>query len=150
MDSIRVIYSRNNNATSLGIRLFDRQGGQMCPYSHVGVISPCGKFVYESTAKEGVVKTPIADFYARYDKVYEGVMPCDSEKLAFARLEAQLGKSYDYFGVISLGIPFIGRNWQRTDKWWCSELVAHATGLFRKGHVRVIGVAFCFALTKRA
>jgi len=59
--------------------------------------------------------------------------PDDAAGIAWAR--AQIGKPYDLFGMIGLGL---NHNWQDDAKWWCSE---HLTGtvlaagrqIFREG-----------------
>jgi uncharacterized protein YycO len=43
------------------------------------------------------------------------------EKAAYDFALAQLGKKYDWTGI--LGIVFQNRSWEKDDKWFCSELV---------------------------
>lgn len=148
MEYLPVIYSRSRSLISLLIRLIDRQGGQSCNYSHVGVISKCGDYVYEAAGGVGTQKIPLREFRLRASKVEEGLFPCVNKEQAYQRLEEELGKPYDTFGVLSLAIPFIGRDWQKEDSWWCSELVAYSSALFEEENSRTIGVAFCWCLTK--
>ena len=44
-----------------------------------------------------------------------------NEKMAYDFALAQLGKKYDWTGI--LGIIFQNRRWEKDDKWFCSELV---------------------------
>lgn len=148
MDYLPVLFSTTNKLTSHIIRVFDRQGGQMCPFSHVGIISECGAYVYEATYSAGVTRTPILEFEAKASDSERGQFPCLDKKAAYEKIRGELGKKYDLFGVLSLGIPFVGRDWEAPDKWWCSELLAHASGVFERENVRTIGVSFCHALTK--
>jgi hypothetical protein len=148
MQTIPVIFSRSALPFSLLIRLMDRQGGQVCPFSHVGIISQCGNYVYESRGKVGVVKTPLWEFKRKASHWELGRFPTVNRRAAYERAEALLGAGYDWLGVISLGIPFIGHDWQDPDKWWCSEYLAHCSGIFEHRHVKTIGVAFCYALTR--
>ena len=47
-------------------------------------------------------------------------------------LKSQLGKKYDIIALIG---NMFRRNWQQTDKWFCSELVAAA---FESGNIPII------------
>lgn len=40
----------------------------------------------------------------------------------------EIGKPYDVFGLFMFLNPW--RDWTTDDKWFCSELIAHATGMF--------------------
>lgn len=51
----------------------------------------------------------------------EFLHPDPDALLAAAR--TQLGKPYDVFGALGVGFR---RNWQETDRWFCSELIAYA------------------------
>lgn len=124
------------------------QGGQLCPFSHVGIISQCGNYVYESVMGKGVVKTPLWEFKKRASHWETGRFPTVNRRRAYERAESLLGAPYDMLGVISLGIPFIGRDWECPDSWWCSEYLAHCSGIFERRHVKTIGVAYCYALTR--
>jgi uncharacterized protein YycO len=77
----------------------------------------------EAVAFKGVVEIPFNEIL---DRASEHVLmhvevPDPEAALAFAR--GQLGKSYDYRGVLGIGI---NREWDSPDKWWCSELVEAA------------------------
>lgn len=148
MQTLPVIYSRNHHPLSYTIRLFDRQGGQTCPFSHVGIITEDGKNVLEAVGGRGVVETPLWDFIERSTAWERGVFPCLHRPTAYKRARDELGKPYDLWGAVSLGFPFIGRDWENPEAWWCSEYIAHASGIFERRHIRTIGVAFCYALTR--
>lgn len=122
---MKVIFGRNNLPFSWIIRLFT-----WSRWSHCGII--IGTHVIEATAKEGVVMTPIPEFKRRYKTwaihevpVASGV---DYEKLAYL----ELGKSYDWLAVFSIATR---RDWDSSSKWFCSELIAHCSGIFRKDRI---------------
>lgn len=104
-------------------------------FSHVGIVDETGEYVYEAEAFMGVVKTPMKSFIERYNgKVVRETFRCESPEKAYAFINAQLGKSYDYMGI--LGFIF-KTSWQSKDSWFCSELISKAmeeggTPLFRK------------------
>lgn len=120
----------------------------MCPYSHCGIVSEDGTKVLEAKGGEGVVETPLQDFIDNATAYEFGRFPCLHRPTAYARARAELGKPYDLLGAVSLGVPFFGRDWENPEAWWCSEYLAHASGIFERRHVRTIGVAFCYALTR--
>lgn len=104
----------------------------MSPYNHCAVqINGC---IYEATFKKGVFKTDFAEFTSRYPNRDLVILhPINGgEKQAQEWLEEQVGKGYDFTGI--LGLQF-QRNWQAEDKWFCSELIAGA--LIKAGVLRL-------------
>lgn len=93
-------------------------------FSHVGMIDSSGEYVYEAEAFMGVVKTPISDFINRYKgRVVRVSYKCPRPEKAFAFIDEQLGKKYDYRGIFG----FIFRtSWQSKNSWFCSELLSKA------------------------
>jgi uncharacterized protein YycO len=62
-------------------------------------------------------------------------IPCADDAMAFAAALSQVGKPYDLTALFGW---LWGHDWQETDKWFCSELVAWAfdqagSPLFRDG-----------------
>ena len=147
MQTIPVIFSRNLLPFSFIIRLLDK-GAMICPFSHVGIISQCGEFVYEARGGDGVVKTPIWEFKARASYWETGLFPTLNRKKAYERAESILGKEYDFMGSVAIGVPFISRDWGNLDRWLCSEGLAYCSGIFEERHISNIGVNFCYALTR--
>lgn len=93
-------------------------------FSHVGMIDETGEYVYEAEAFMGVVKTPINEFVERYNgRVVREDYNCDNPKNAFAFMESQLGKSYDYSAIF--GILF-KTDIDKENAWFCSELVVRS------------------------
>ena len=83
----------------------------------------------EASSLKGVIKTPIDEFKSRYRVVKFAKIPVrnsDSEKF----LHDQLGKKYDWLAIISMALRL---GIDRSNKWFCSELVGTASGMFRGG-----------------
>lgn len=148
MQTVQVIYSRSRLPLSYVIRAFDKGTSEICPFSHLGIISECGCYVYEARMFEGVIKTPLWLFKHRASKWETGVFPVLHRATAYRLIKEEIGKDYDWGGVLGLAIPFIGRDWECPDSWFCSELLAHASQIFDRKHASRIGVAFCYAMTR--
>lgn len=129
MEHIRVIFGRSRHPFSYAIRLFT-----WSHWSHIGVIMP-DDTVIEAKGGEGVVVTPLDTFKARYPEWREAKSPVKSRREAFKFLRDQVGKPYDFTAVISMPLR---RNWQETDSWFCSELVATAQQLYRQEYIKRI------------
>ena len=143
---IPVIFSNSKTIGSYIIRAFDRG---LCEFSHVGIITEDGKHVIESTFLGGGVHlTKIEDFKANANKFKEGFFPVVDANAAYRLAYAELGKKYDLCGAIGLGVPFLGRNWGDTSKFFCSELLAHCSQLFPKNISHRVGVSACYVLTR--
>ena len=109
---MKIIYSSNNKPISLGIKVFTAS-----IWHHCGVV--IGDFVYEATAFKGVIKSSLAEFKSRGKWA---IVDAPTINVDLDWLEAQLGKRYDWGGILSLILR--DRKWQRADRWYCSELVA--------------------------
>ena len=72
----------------------------------------------------GVSLTPLRKRLEVSSMVAVVDFPCADPAAVIAAARSQLGKGYDYFGL--LGILARQRNWQSTEDWFCSELVAWA------------------------
>ncbi len=98
-------------------------------WSHCGIVTP-EDTVIEAAAFHGVRERPLAQFLAdvsRYS-VKTIALPDDARAIAFAR--AQIGKPYDWAGVIGLGLR--RDDWQADSAWFCSELVEAAAAAGRR------------------
>lgn len=123
---MKVIFGRNNLPFSWLIRIVT-----WSRWSHCGII--IGDSVIESTAMRGVTVTPLADFIARYKSHHIAtVMVKDDVWSAQERAMAEVGKGYDFLAIF--GILF-RTGWSNGNRWFCSELVAHAAGTYRKNRV---------------
>jgi uncharacterized protein YycO len=127
MKTAGVIFGRSMHPFSLLIRLFT-----WSRWSHCGIIDSTGKNVIEATAKHGVIVTPLPEFKKRYKKYAVVKLPTadglDPQSLAMQ----EIGKPYDFLALLSI---VIRRDWESPSRWFCSELIAHSTGMFRRDRV---------------
>lgn len=120
-NKILIIFGRNNHILSWAIRLFE-----WSRWSHCGIVD--GDYVIEATAFGGVVRTPLRTFKKRYRRFEFAYLPCDDSEKVIERAKQEIGKKYDYLAIFGI---FFRRGWNDKDKWFCSELVAYASGIFR-------------------
>lgn len=114
--SVRVVFTRRHHPGSVLLRSF-----LWSPWSHVGLID--GGTVIEAVGGAGVRVRPLADMLAEASR-YEIVdMPARDPQAVIAAARAQVGKPYDWGGVVGVGFR---RRWQDDDAWFCSELVAYS------------------------
>jgi uncharacterized protein YycO len=116
---MRAVYVRRSNIGSVLLRFFTWSS-----WSHCGVVTPEGT-VIEAAAFHGVVERPASEFMA--DGVAQFAfkeIPVADDAAAIAWARAQIGKPYDWNGVIGLALR--RDSWQDEDAWFCSELVEGA------------------------
>ncbi len=99
-------------------------------YTHVEAQMDDGSFL--GAMRDGVKARPKGYEAGKYlDETYLTLRMTDEQKAIFvAFLNRQIGKPYDYLAVTAF---FVGRDWQETDSWDCSELIASglaACGVF--------------------
>lgn len=113
---MKIIYSTGPHIGSWFLRtvLFSE-------WSHCGIIMEDGATVIEASSKHGVVETPI-EKCKRYGEWAIQQVPVQDEEAAYGAAREQLGKGYDWFGLLGLALT---REWQSDDDWFCSELVQH-------------------------
>lgn len=138
MGHIHVIFGRSHTLASAAIRLFT-----WSRWSHCGIIYR--DMVIEATAKHGVTMTPLAQFKERYSEYSIAQLPVDDASAAISRALDQLGKPYDWSGVFGI---VLRTDWDGSDKWFCSELIAHASQMFRKERVNRISPEYIWAISK--
>ena len=115
-----LLFATNNLPFSIVIR-----GVTSCEWSHCGVAF--GDTVYESRFG-GVRATPLSEFKKR-GKYLAVDVPLPDEAKAEEFAIAQIGKGYDYLGILGF---WFNRDFQKPDKWYCSEYaeeIARAGGL---------------------
>lgn len=118
-----VIFGRSRTLSSFAIRLFT-----WSRWSHVGVVD--GDNVIEATLKRGVSVTTLDEFKSRYHRTQIAEIPsCEGWR---ERLRECIGDGYDWRGIFSL---VFRSKWDDRGKWFCSELVAYASGVVRGGRV---------------
>lgn len=91
------------------------------PYSHVGLLDTCGRCVIEAYPGTGVRRRILSlDDEARIDAYDVAGLTEQGYKQALAFAKSQLGKKYDWRGVLRFVDKLPARE---NDKWFCSELV---------------------------
>lgn len=114
--TIRLLYCRTRHLSTPFLRL-----GAWSPWSHVALVLPESEAVIDATFMAGGVRqrslSQLLDICSKYE-FRDLTVPDPEAGYAFAR--SQLGKPYDWTGVIGLGLH---RDWQTDDAWWCSEFV---------------------------
>ena len=139
MQTIKVIFARNNKPISLLIRAVT-----WSRWSHCGVI--VGQQVIEAKGGCGVISTPLNEFKSRYtDYAIADVPVIDTKAAAVQRALNELGKGYDLKALF--GILF-RTGWECGDSWFCSEHVAHASGIFRNERVSRITPEMVWSVSK--
>jgi len=91
-------------------------------YSHVDIVLH-DQFLIGAIAPDGVVLHNMDDRLAMASKALVMELPVQSLDDAKNFALSQIGKRYDWLGVIGIGLH---RNWQEDDKWSCAELAAMA------------------------
>ena len=129
--SVQIIFTRSHAIGSLLLRT-----ALWSPWSHCAIVD--GEEVIEAAAFGGVRARPLADMLADATKMAFVTLPGD-EHAVIAAARSQIGKPYDWAGVLGFGFR---RRWQDDDAWFCSELVAWAfaeagTPLFREHAWRI-------------
>ncbi|MGZ5029020.1 MAG: YiiX/YebB-like N1pC/P60 family cysteine hydrolase [Methylobacter sp.] len=99
-------------------------------YSHVAIVD--GAYVIEAVWP-CVRVSRLENVLAAHSSFSFVDLPCRDPQAAIRAARSQVGKPYDLTGILGLGLH---RDWQETDSWFCSELVAWAfaqggTQLFR-------------------
>lgn len=110
-----VIYSRRHHPGSVALRT-----AMWSPWSHCGVID--GGEVIQAVAGHGVIAMPLDAFKTDASRWAIVKYPANASVAAVAA-HAQVGKGYDYKGVLGIGVH---RQWHDPEDWFCSELVAFA------------------------
>lgn len=118
MSHLTLIYSRSHDLGTLAIRAASWWG----PWSHCGIVTSHNT-VIEARATRGVIETPLREFEARASACVAVRRECPNPLAAVVFAISQKGKKYDWGAV--LGFPLRGQ-WERQDKWFCSELVEAA------------------------
>ena len=111
---MRIVFTRSSGIIAGLIRWFT-----WSEYNHVAIGRADGTLLIEAVGWRGVVFTTLEHHRSRATEIK--VMEVEVQGDPTVHLREQLGKKYDYSGI--LGIWF-RRNWQGENRWFCSELVA--------------------------
>lgn len=114
MNTVPVVFTRRHHIGSVLLR-----AALWSAWSHCALVD--GDQVIEAAAGAGVRVRPLADML-RESSAHEIVLiPADDPAAVIAAARSQIGKPYDWAGVIGIGFR---RNWHDASRWFCSELVA--------------------------
>ena len=115
---MRRIYLRFTNSNSIASKLVEWWTGHWA--SHVDIVVGRGSYI-GSDILTGVAIIGDEDYINRTEFYYVEVT--EDQYFKFMRIAySQLGKDYDTWALVG---NMFRRNWQQTDKWFCSELIAH-------------------------
>lgn len=112
---MKLLFSRRHHIGSWLIRMVT-----WSEYSHVDLVLDDGLLI-GAIAGEGVVLSKVSERASMSSKMVLMEIPVKDMAASEAFAIGQLGKQYDWLGVIGIGLK---RNWQEDDKWSCAELVA--------------------------
>ncbi|HYF88964.1 hypothetical protein [Azospirillum sp.] len=114
---IRVLYTRRSHPGSWLIR-----AATWGEWSHCDLVCADGSLI-GAAAPAGVTACAMAERLGHASAAEVVSYPGDGRK-AEAWARTQLGKPYDWLGVIGLGLH---RDWSGDERdWWCSEFVGRA------------------------
>lgn len=112
---MKALFSASPKPGSVLIR-----AGTWSRFSHVALVD--GDEVIEAVWPK-VRVAPLAEVMALHSVNVLARLPCRDPDIAIRAARSQLGKPYDLTAVVGIGLH---RNWQETDSWFCSELLAWA------------------------
>lgn len=114
---IRLLFTSSRTPFDAVIRAFE--GGTA---SHVGI--DLGGLVVDSAFLQGGVKAHTVDAFLEGRRLVHAVdVTLPDEPAAAAFLADQIGKGYDPAALVGF---LAWRDWQRSSRWYCSELAAAA------------------------
>ena len=112
---MKVIFTATSAWTSKAIEIFE--GSE---FSHCALVLPGDKII-EATWDYGVRTRNLSSLMSEVVRSVTMEIALPNEQAAIDFATAQLGKKYDKTAIF--GFPFM-RDWEETDTWYCSELVA--------------------------
>jgi uncharacterized protein YycO len=113
--SALILFSTNNLPGSIAIRW-----GTWSRFSHCDLVTESGQTVIGATPFGGVHEYPLDERLSGKFALYN--VDADLASVEAAARE-QIGKPYDWLGCLGIAAH---RDWQDEDRWFCSELIAHA------------------------
>lgn len=114
MGEVVLLFSRTRTLHSLAVRLFTGS-----PWSHVEFID--GRNVI-GALPGGVALDSLQRRLESVSAFQVVRVPCPEPRRILAACYGQLGKPYDFLGI--LGLVTRRRRWQQATSWFCSELVS--------------------------
>lgn len=122
---MKIWFCRSNDLGGFLIRL--------CTFSqwnHVAI--EIDGVIYEAVTSAGVRKMSAYGYDQRWDAAEAVEVPLTDKQGALDFLEEQVGKPYDWCGIIAL--PF-RKSWQDPEAWFCSELGAKVANAYTAYHI---------------
>ena len=116
MSAVRLLFTRRRHPGSALIRVTTWSA-----WSHVDLIDD--QSVLGAVAFHGVERELLATRLANASRAAVMTIPCADAQAVIAAAESQIGKPYDWLGVLGIGLH---RDWQEPDRWFCSEMAAWA------------------------
>jgi hypothetical protein len=113
---VKVHFLKSHSISGWLIRLFT-----FSQWNHVAI--EIDGQLYEARGATGVTRSSAKGYLQGWSKSATVEINPPSPDLAVKFLDAQVGKGYDFGGLIAL--PF-RKPWHGVSKWFCSELVAAA------------------------
>lgn len=114
MPQIRAVFCRIPHFTTPILR-----AATWSSWSHVApIIDDEDDMVIDATFKHGVARRSLSQLLADASKFEIKTIECPDPKAAFDFARDQLGKPYDTWGALGVGLH---RDWQADDAWFCSE-----------------------------
>lgn len=124
METVKVIFGRGPSMISRIILFVTRSN-----WSHIAYIDESTGYLIEAAGGVGVRINTYEEFCKRYSKRLVAEIPVASKVNFHNTMVNAVGLEYDFYAI--MGILF-RRDWNNLDKWTCSEVIAHASQLFRK------------------
>lgn len=115
--ALRLLFGRSHSIGSLIVRV-----GTASVWGHVGVLTDDGT-VIEARAWQGVVERPFDEVVAGMSYHHIAPVECPRPEAGIAWARTQIGRPYDWAGVFAIPVR---RQWDREDRWFCSEFVEAA------------------------
>lgn len=116
MSTVQILLSRRRHPGSVLIRTTTWSA-----WSHVDLMD--GESLIGAVAPHGVERERLDIRLSHASLAAVMTIPCDNADIVIAAAESQIGKPYDWFGALGIGLH---RDWQDMDRWFCSEIVAWA------------------------
>lgn len=120
MAKVRILFCRSRHIATPILR-----AAMWSPWSHVALIMDDEEdAVIDATFMHGgVQRRSLAEVLAKSTAHEFREIECPDAAAAYAFARAQLGKPYDTWGVLGIGLH---RDWQDDSAWFCSEFVEAA------------------------
>lgn len=109
----QILFTRRNSFGSSLIRAVS-----WSEWSHVQVLD--GRQLIGASFPKGVVEESLSYRLEISSRALLVTIPTQDDAKVISYVKSQIGKPYDTFGAIGLGLH---RDWQDPSSWWCSELV---------------------------